>query len=432
MFALKNVIGNVKISRDLILLLSIGALYSLSVSLSNTFVNVYLWKQSGEYLQLGIYNLSVVVMQPITFFLAGRWAKKMDRVIVLRLGVAFLAIFFISVLMFGQNASQFLVLLGAVLGTGYGFYWLAFNVLTFEITDPGNRDFFNGFLGIVGSLTGMIGPVAAGFVISNFKKFTGYTIIFTVSLALFFCAVILSFFIKRRKAEGTYQPGAIFRERKRNPNWRGITNAHFFQGVREGTFIFVISVLVFVTTGSEMALGKYGLVNSGVSFIAYYLATRLIKKEYRKKSILIGGLMLYAAVFLIAFEVTYFRLILYAITIAIAYPILLVPYVSLTYDVIGRGWKAGEMRIEYIVIRELFLNLGRILSILLFIVSVTLFNESASIPYLFVLVGLGHTLIYFCIRKIDLPDEETEDKPTKTPIPITKRKLIDNEGGSTV
>ena len=44
--------------------------------------------------------------------------------------------------------------------------------------------------------------------------------------------------------------------------------------------------------------------------------------------------------------------------IAIAYPILLVPYISITYDVIGRAWNAAEMRVEYIVVREIYIHFG--------------------------------------------------------------------------
>ena len=140
-------LGEVELTKDLSLLLFIGGIYSLSVALSNTFVNIYLWKQSGEFIDLAVYNLSVVIFQPLTFILAGRWAKKIDRVIVLRIGVIFLALFYISVLLFGEHASRYLIVLGGLLGIGYGFYWLAFNVLTFEITEPETRDFFNGFLG---------------------------------------------------------------------------------------------------------------------------------------------------------------------------------------------------------------------------------------------------------------------------------------------
>ncbi|WP_174734114.1 MFS transporter [Mesobacillus harenae] len=408
MLKLQKLIGDVELTKDLSLLLFIGGLYSLSVALSNTFVNIYLWKQSGDYTHLGLYNLSIVVMQPITFILAGRWAKKIDRVIVLRIGVSFLALFYMAVLFFGTNASKYLLLLGGVLGVGYGFYWLAFNVLTFEITEPETRDFFNGFLGILSSVGGMIGPMAAGFIISRMQNFTGYTIVFGISLALFSAAVFLSFFLKRRPAKGRYMFTRILAERKNNENWRLITNAHFFQGLREGTFIFIISVFVFISTGSEMALGTFGLINSGIAFVGYYFVSRMIKKEQRKKSILIGGLLLYAAIFLIVFEITYFKMLIYAAVIAVAYPLLLVPYVSLTYDIIGRGWKAAEMRIEYIVVREIYLNVGRIISILSFLATIHFFKEETSIPVLLLVLGAGHTIIYLFVRRIHLQGHDKE------------------------
>ncbi|WP_042355041.1 MFS transporter [Bacillus rubiinfantis] len=396
-------LGDVELTRDLSLLLIIGGLYSLSVALSNTFVNIYLWKQTGKYSDLALYNLAIVVLQPLTFILAGRWAKKIDRVIVLRIGVICLALFYLSVLIIGSKAATFLLVLGSLLGIGYGFYWLAYNVLTFEITEPETRDFFNGFLGILSSFGGMIGPIAAGIIITRFAKFSGYMIVFGLSLGLFALAVVLSFSIKPRPAKGKYYFKRIIEERKQNENWRLVTNAHFFQGLREGIFIFVISVFVYLATGSEMALGTYGLLNSGISFIAYFVASRYIKKNFRKKAILIGALLLYVAVIIIVWEVTYAKLLIYASIIAIAYPLLLVPYISTTFDVIGLGWKAAEMRIEYIVVREIYLNIGRIVSILIFLAAVTLFNAEKSIPILLLFLGAGHMLIYVYMRRVQLP-----------------------------
>jgi YQGE family putative transporter len=398
-----KVLGDVELTKDLSLLLIIGGLYSLSIALSNTFVNIYLWKQTGKYSDIAFYNLSIVVLQLFTFILAGRWAKKIDRVIVLRIGVIFLTLFYLMVLVIGTNASTYLLLLGSLLGIGYGFYWLAYNVLTFEITEPETRDFFNGFLGILASTGGMIGPITAGIIITRFEKFTGYSIVFGLSLGLFALAVFMSFSLKPRPAVGKYYFKRIVAERKLNENWRLITNAHFFQGLREGTFLFVISVYVFISTGSELALGTFGLLNSGISFVTYYLAARLIKKTLRKKAILIGGIMLYLSVLLLVWDVNFVKLLIYAGVIAVAYPLLLVPYMSTTYDVIGTGWKAGEMRIEYIVVREIFLNLGRIVSIVAFLVAITWFKEEKSIPILLLFLGAGHTCIYFFIRRIQLP-----------------------------
>ncbi|MFS0644017.1 MFS transporter [Siminovitchia sp. 179-K 8D1 HS] len=403
MLKLKRLFGDAEVPKDLALLLFIGGLYSLSIALSNTFVNIFLWKQSGKFLDIGIYNLAIVVFQPLTFILAGRWAKKIDRVIVLRIGVIFLALFFMVVLFWGKGADRHLVMLGSLLGIGYGFYWLAFNVLTFEITEPETRDFFNGFLGTLSSAGGVIGPISAGFMITRFESNAGYTLIFAISLALFALAVVLSFFIKRRPARGVYCFFRVMAERKNNINWRYVTNAHFLQGLRDGTFVFIISVFVFIATKSELALGTFGLINSGISFISYTLAGRFIRNSFRKKAMLIGGLILYGAIFLIIFNFSYPRLLIYAAVIAIAYPMMLVPYFSMTYDVIGKSWKAAEMRIEYVVVKEVFLNSGRIVSVLSFMAAVAFFNDEKSIPILLLFIGTGHGLAALIMQHVKLP-----------------------------
>ena len=110
----------------------------------------------------------------------------------------------------------------------------------------------------------------------------------------------------------------------------------FFPRIERRDVYFVISVYVYLATNSEFALGKYSLVNSAVSFVCYYLVARMLKKEWRKKQFYLGALF-YMLSFLVIFNVTYTKLLIYAACIAIAYPILLVPYGSMTYDVIGRA-----------------------------------------------------------------------------------------------
>ncbi|GAA0482485.1 MFS transporter [Salinibacillus aidingensis] len=425
---LKAIVGHVDVNRDLILLLTIGGLYSISIFLSNTFVNIFLWKQAGDYATIAFYNLAVYIMQPLTFILAGRWAKKVDRVIVLRLGVTFLSLFFLTVLIMGDYAEKYNVILGGILGIGYGFYWLAFHVLTFEITEPETRDFFNGFFGLLQSLGGMIGPISAGFIISKMEANTGYTTIFTISLVLFVVAVICSFFLNRRSAEGEYNFRIILKERNNNNNWKRVLQANYSQGLREGIFLFVISIWVFLITDSEFALGTFNLIFSGFSFFVYYLATRLIKPKFRKTSILIGGLILYTSIYLIIFFKSYTVLLIYAAIIGFAYPIIYVPYFSISYDVIGTSWMAKEKRIEYIVVRELFLNSGRVSSILLFLIVTYLFDTDKSIPYLLATMGIGHLAISYFFRDIHLPgkkpNEENVEKENK---PLINKEVAEDE-----
>lgn len=413
---------NMVVDRDLLFLLLIGGLYSLGIFLSNTFVNIYLWKQSGAYSTIAIYNLAVFLFQGATFVFAGRLAKKVDRIIVLRLGVMFLSLFFLGVLIIGDRASTFNFTLGSLLGIGYGLYWLAFNVLTFEITEPDTRDFFNGFLGVLESLGGMIGPALSGFIIAKATDNIGYNIIFAVSFTLFLLAVGCSFLIKKRPAKGQFHFKLILSERKENPNWKRILHAHFFQGLREGIFLFVISIWVFIVTGSEFSLGMFNLILSGLSFLFYFLTTKFVHAQLRKHSILIGALILYFSIFIILFQVSYPKLLIYAILIGIAYPLINVPYVSLTYDVIGKARYAKELRIEYIVVRELFVNIGRVFSIIVFIISIYLVDAEKVIPYLLLIFGAGHIIIYFYLKHISFTDNLPEEVMVKEQISDEKNR----------
>jgi len=401
-------LSKINIQRDLLLLLMIGGLYSLGIFLSNTFVNVYLWKQSGEYHTIAIYNLAIYIAQPLIFVLAGKLAKKIERIIVLRLGVIFLSLFFLSVLLIGEKVGTYNYILGTLLGIGYGFYWLAFNVLTFEITEPDTRDFFNGFLGMLQSFGGMIGPLLAGIVIAKMSRNSGYTVIFTVSFILFVCAVIFSFFLKRRQADGKFELIKIVKERHVNKNWQRIIYSHVFQGLREGMFLFVITIWVYVVTKSEFSLGIFNFVLSGVSIVFYFISIKFIKSHLRKKAILYGGILLYLAIYIIIFKMTYLHLLIYAVVIGIAHPIINVPYVSMTYDVIGRARFAKELRVEYIVVRELFVNLGRVISILIFIAFITIYEAEKVIPLLIIIFGAGHLFVYPLIKNIHLRPYQKE------------------------
>jgi len=394
-------IKQLKIS-DLTLLLIIGGLYSLGLFLSNTFVNVYLWRQANDFITIASYNLAIYFFQAITFIIAGKIAKKIDRIIVLRLGVSFLAIFFLTVLLVGKNASTFHLLLGTLLGIGYGFYWLAFNLLTFEITEPDTRDYFNGVMGGLESLGGMIGPLLAGIIINAMVATRGYMVIFSISLLFFILAIIISFFIKRRHATGKYQLKQIIISLKENLNWKYVIFANVAQGIREGLFIFVITILVFIMTNSELSVGIFNLVIFSVSFIMYIIVTKYIKLENRNRYILIGSIVISISILLLYINFSFLFALIYAVIIGISHPILNVPFNSLSYDVIGKSNFAKELRIEYVVTLELFVNLGRCFAVIVFIVFLILFPSLFTIKVLLIVISHSYLFIYYFMKKIQL------------------------------
>src|SRR5699024_6769613 len=235
-------------------------------------------------------------------------------------------------------------------------------------------------------------------------------------------AVICSFFLKRRQAEGLFHIRRVLVEWAHNKFWKRALNAHVSKGLREGIFLFVISIWVFIMTQSVFAFGMCNLFLSGLSFVLYFIVTKWVKLSLRKKAILSGALILYFSIYIILFDISYTQLMIYAALIGIAYPVVNVPYASLTYDVIGKARKAKELRVEYIVVRELFVNIGLVTSIVIFLTAITLFPAETIIPYLLAIFGLGHLFIYLFVKDIYLGSTGKKDAITKEPVTDEKNR----------
>ena len=82
----------------------------------------------------------------------------------------------------------------------------------------------------------------------------------------------------------------------------------------------------------------------------------------------------------------------------------------MTYDVIGRAKNAREWRVEYVVVRELWLNAGRICSVLSFLCAVLFFPPEKSLPFLLCILGAGHFLIYFAVKMSNMMGKCGENK----------------------
>lgn len=386
--------------RDYINLLVISGLYSLALALSNIFVNLYIWKQFESLLVLGYFNGIVFLTQLLAIYGGGKLCKWKDRVFVLRLGILFYTLFYLAVLVTKHWPVEKILLLGTFSGVAAGLYWISFNVLVFEVTSPDTRSKFLGFVGMLTSLGTLIGPMTSALIIQNYG-ITGYTFVFILSLCLFVIASIVSIFLHRRKRMGQFQFKKAKVAYQQQKNYRIINWAHFFQGLREGVFAFTISTYLFIITNNELAVGQYMLIHSIVSIISYYFVSRLLQPKHRLKSIAVSAIFLFLSLFLIIGQVTMMHFIFYAVIIAFMYPFMLVPFQSISYDVVGKLPNLGEYRLEYLVWRDLFLTTGRLVSVLFYILVLLTFPIKIALTVILLVLGSGHSIIYFIVRKIE-------------------------------
>ncbi|QGG55499.1 MFS transporter [Paenibacillus sp. B01] len=372
-----------------LLLLAVLTLYNGANALSGVFVPVYLFKANQSYALVGWFSLLQYAAGGLCVYLAGSWVKRKGLVASLRTGIALSGGFYMAVLLLSGKAAAWAAPLGLLNGTAGGFYWLAYNVLYFEITEKDNRDAYNGMAGLLGSAVGMAAPFLSGLVIAGSGGNKGYTVIFSVSLALFGAAALLSAKIRKRPPQGRYRwsfPAAELRQRA-SP-WRRFAPAIVLQGLRDGVFLFVLGLAIYASTGAEQKVGTYYLVTSLVGMAAFWLCGRKLGPERRRAGMLVGTLALAAVLLPLLGGMTYSSLLLVGIGTALFSPLYLIPITSSVFDLMGRCEEAAASRVELTVLRELALTAGRLVGVLAFIY---IAGRSApdSLAFAWLLLALG-------------------------------------------
>src|SRR5699024_11619834 len=93
------------------------------------------------------------------------------------------------------------------------------------------------------------------------------------------------------------------------------------------------------------------------------------------------------------------QLLVYAIVVAVIIPVIHVPFDTIAYDVIGKSHKAKTYRIEYIAWLEVFVNVGRIISVTAFIIGLYTFSNNIAIPFVMATFSIAYFFVYLFVKK---------------------------------
>ena len=396
------------LNRDARILLLIIGLYYISTGFSNLFVNVFLWRLNNDMFIVGIFNLFFYAFIPLGFVIGGWLSKKINTIFSLKLGILLMLMFYFTVLFLGQKASNYVALLGIFWGLGLGFFMLAFNILSFDFTNTYNRDSFNGYNGLLSSLAYMVAPYISGFIITSMPGYKGYSFIFAISFLCFIIAIFLSFslyFIPH--PDKNFFLGSVIKNKKYyNENWRKVLIGHLAIGFRDGVFMFAVNLFIYMVSGSEISLGTYNLICSIISVIAFYIIARYTNHDNRKWFMLFGALFMFVSTWGFFVKINLISLWFFGIVVSIFAPMFWAPFTSLTWDVLEHNMDSHKLKIEYMITREIVLNMGRVISVSIFILINQFFGFNILKIYLFFL-GAVQILSYYLVRNIIVFDGRT-------------------------
>ncbi|MFZ5815863.1 MAG: MFS transporter [Bacillota bacterium] len=344
-------------------LLALLLLVLLGQSLSGLFVQAYMWERGGDLGAVGRFNFTLFLAMAVAFLAMGPMVKRGRSVIAVRLGLLFQFSFYLLVLALGDQAGGYLELLGAVSGLGHGAFWVGQNMLIQQATEPGERSRYWSYVGASWALTALIGPFTGSRLVAGLGATLGYQVVFSLTAAGYAAAALVSAGLVTRASDQPYRLADGLADRLPGRPWWRALGAFVISGFRDGVLGFLPLLLVYVVTGDPRMMGNFSLLTSAVATASNWLTGRLLQRRHWLAAMLVSGLVQAGAALLMLSNLSVTTLLLYSLVVAVAGPLMGVPFLSHTFDTIGAG--GGDTQMERIVWREVFLVVGRCAGMLL-------------------------------------------------------------------
>lgn len=141
----------------------------------------------------------------------------------------------------------------------------------------------------------------------------------------------------------------------------------FLRGLREGVMSFLLILIFYEVSQNELQLGFFNFVLSIITFLSYYFVGRYISRKRRYFSMFLGGILLTFFTSIVLWEPSIKSFWLFGIANSMFFPLIVVPLTTISYNVIRNNCRTAEYQTEFLSFREIPLNIGRILGILLLI-----------------------------------------------------------------
>ncbi|BBI33161.1 MFS transporter [Cohnella abietis] len=360
----QKVASDQQLSREARVALLIHGCFQFGASMSGLFLNLYLWRLTENLVINGIFNVIVYGMTPIAFAIGGWVAKKKDRMVTYRLGIALITVFFLAVIFAQEKVVTYYPLFAVFNGLALGFYWTGYIILMYDVTESRNRSRFLGINMIVFNTAGLAGPALSGFIISMFEGLRGYLLTFTAASILFGLASFLSLKIKRVQSHHrTYYLKYFGLMMKRSRLWVMGLCSFLLLGLFQGMMLFLPNILMFKTVGREDQVGYLSVFFALLTILTGYFISRRKPNVNIRRDLFIASLIIVMGSTILLIDITLWTVIAYMSVYSLMSPLILNTLTSYYYRIMDGLPLKGMFRIESVVIREFFLNVGRVLSI---------------------------------------------------------------------
>ena len=406
----RMVLPEVKFQPAFVWFLYLFSCFQGALHLSNVFINLFLMGEQGDsMIGVCLYNGMNFLFTPVAYFVGGILSKKTNLALQIRISMISLSFIYLILILLGERAVSFSLVLGALNGFAAGFYYLAHVSMINQLNDSYTVDAGLNATSLIGAVEGITLPMVAGMVIHQIPGVRGYLLVFTGSLILMLGAFVFSFRLPGGRSSQPYRLKPVFEVYRNQKSWRMMAVLDFLRGTREGGLAFLISILLFLSVRDELFISVNTTVCSLTSILLFGFVLKRIVADNRltySHYAALGGLLGSCLLFIDQGPVVLF---LFSLLNTVAVNLTANTSTALEYDVINQWEHVLDYRQEAFAVRESFVNAGRVFSVvvLIWMEQWGVWN-SFSVACYITAVYLIQFLLSFLLRRIQREVDQPE------------------------
>ncbi|MEK3910619.1 MFS transporter [Paenibacillus sp. FSL H7-0331] len=389
-----------RLSKDATTSLFIHFCFQFGASMSGVFLTLYLWRLTHSLWINGMYNIINYAVAPFAFMLGGLLIKKKDRMVTYRFGIALIALFYLVVVLAQERVVDYYVLFAIFGGMAGAFYWAGYLTLMYDVSTEQNRIRYLAMNMIVFTLAGLIGPALAGYIIRQNNGLQGYTIVFSIAFLMFLMAAVGSLRIKTKathhKAYYLKYVGLLM---NKNRLWFKSLFCFSILGILQGMMMFLPSILLFKIVEREDLVGYLGMLYASLGIATGMYISRYGRDGWAGRFIIISTIGCVAGSLLLVWKLNLYTVILFMILYSICAPLQGNTITSYYFRIMGTLPLKGQLRVESVVMRETFVNVGRIVAIFVLII-LNRYTGDWTLPWVLLGASIVQIGIYWLIEPL--------------------------------
>lgn len=369
-------------------------LFGLALATSDIFLTFYIWDKSLNIRTITIYHLAMFITIPVFAVLSGIISEKKSPLGGYSIGLLIRTFVFAFVIIAPQFILANIWIFGVIYGASIGISAVSSNVINSKIFEESLENLMS-LNTAIGSTINLLAPFLASLLVSSL----GYNPLLII--AIFFLG--LAWLMARKIKQLNFGDGKFSLVKVLFPIQKSENNLLFLtqlvEGVRSGFLWAYGGIIAYLFVGGLRSWGIYNLIFTGLTILLSFYFAKTLRLHLNKFFVVTTGLFYSLACLLLGVNSSLEYFLYYSFVLSFISAVGWSSFWGTINQIMKENPDFEKYRIEYYVAMEFPLALGRIIPLVIILISNTQQFSDFGIKLSWILIGIIPIISFSLLNK---------------------------------